>query len=202
MRARASDSGRNWSTRRTSTSPRGMTSIRVRSKPRSPHQAMRVSNSSSLTPLRATVLILTSSPAAVAASMPSSTRSSWPQRVTAAKRRASRVSRETLTRRTPQSARSDAYLASRLPLVVSVSSSRPPRSRWRDRLRNKAMMSRLTSGSPPVRRNLRTPLSIKALHRRSSSSRLSSSALGRKVISSAMQYWQRKSQRSVTETRR
>ena len=38
-----------------------------------------------------------------------------------------------------------------------------------------------------VRRNLRTPRRMKALHTRSSSSRLKSSALGRNVISSAMQ---------------
>ena len=64
------------------------------------------------------------------------------------------------------------------------------------------MMPRRTSGSPPVRRSLLTPLAMKALHSRSSSSRLSRSAFGRNVMCSDMQYTQRKSQRSVTETRR
>ena len=47
-----------------SMSPSGMVSIRVRSKPSAPHQAIIRSNSSSLTPLSATMLILTWRPAA------------------------------------------------------------------------------------------------------------------------------------------
>ena len=62
-------------------------------------------------------------------------------------------------------------------------------------------MLRRTSGSPPVSRILRTPRSMKAVHSRSSSSSVSSSFFGRKVMFSAMQYTQRKSHRSVTETR-
>jgi hypothetical protein len=64
------------------------------------------------------------------------------------------------------------------------------------------MMSRRTKGSPPVSRSLRTPSDTKAEQTRSSSSRLRISDLGRKVMSSAMQYTQRKSQRSVTDTRK
>ena len=52
--------------------------------------------------------------------------------------------------------------ASWLPLVVSVSSSSAPASRWRPRRRTSVMMSLRTSGSPPVRRSLRTPLAMKA----------------------------------------
>jgi hypothetical protein len=44
-----------------------------------------------------------------------------------------------------------------------------------------------TSGSPPVSRSLRTPRPMKALLIRSSSSSVSTSALGRKTIFSAMQ---------------
>ncbi len=48
-------------------------------------------------------------------------------------------------------------------------------------------MSRRTSGSPPVRRSLRTPLPTNAVHSRSSSSSVSTSGLGRNTMSSAMQ---------------
>ena len=49
------------------------------------------------------------------------------------------------------------------------------------------MMFARTSGSPPVSRSLRTPRPMKALQSRSSSSSVSSSAFGRKVMCSAMQ---------------
>ena len=49
------------------------------------------------------------------------------------------------------------------------------------------MMSRRTSGSPPVMRSFRTPLATKAVHSRSSSSSVSRSRLGRNVMSSDMQ---------------
>ena len=49
------------------------------------------------------------------------------------------------------------------------------------------MMLRRTRGSPPVSLSLRTPRRTKALHSRSSSSRVSTSALGRNVIDSDMQ---------------
>ena len=64
------------------------------------------------------------------------------------------------------------------------------------------MMPRRTKGSPPVSRNLRTPLATNAEHSRSSSSSDSRSALGRNAMFSDMQYTQRKSQRSVTDTRK
>ena len=73
------------------------------------------------------------------------------------------------------------------PLVVSVSSSRSPEERWRDNEATRVMMPRRTSGSPPVRRSLRTPRAMKAEHSRSSSSRESRSAFGKKVMFSAMQ---------------
>ena len=44
-----------------------------------------------------------------------------------------------------------------------------------------------TNGSPPVRRSLRTPLAMNAEHSRSSSSSVSRSALGRKLMCSDMQ---------------
>ena len=120
---RRSLSDQYWSSRSSlPRSPIGMTSMKVRSKPRSPHQATRSCSSSSLTPLSATVLILTRSPASTAASMPSITWAKRPQRVIFANFAASRVSSETLTRRTPQSASSPAKRRSWLPLVVSVSS--------------------------------------------------------------------------------
>ena len=100
-RARTTDSGRYCSVRSPSISPIGMVSIRVRSKPSAPHQASMRSSSSSFTPLSATALILTCSPACFAASIPASTFSYLPQRVMARKRSGSSVSSETLIRRTP-----------------------------------------------------------------------------------------------------
>ncbi len=49
------------------------------------------------------------------------------------------------------------------------------------------MMSRRTSGSPPVMRILRVPRVMKAAAMRSSSSSVRRSRLGRKVMSSDMQ---------------
>ena len=80
---------------RRSISPSGMVSISVRSKPSAPHQATIRSSSSSLTPLSATALILTWSPAAFAASIPAITLSNLPQRVIASNRsRSQRVQRD------------------------------------------------------------------------------------------------------------
>ena len=53
--------------------------------------------------------------------------------------------------------------------------------------RKKVMISRRTSGSPPVIRSLRTPRPTNAEHMRSSSSSVRSSFFGRKVMFSAMQ---------------
>jgi hypothetical protein len=60
-------------------------------------------------------------------------------------------------------------------------------------------MLRLTSGSPPVSLSFLTPRRMNAVATRSISSRVKISFFGKKVMFSAMQYTQRKSQRSVTE---
>ena len=96
----------NWSARSSSIAPSGMTSMKVRSKPRPCAQSTSARASASLKPLSATALILTLSPAATAASMPFMTLSWSPQRVTARNLSGSSVSSETLIRRTPQSASS------------------------------------------------------------------------------------------------
>ena len=63
--------------------------------------------------------------------------------------------------------------------------------------------SRRTSGSPPVRRSSLTPISASTRTRRSISSKLRMSLRSSHGNPSAgMQYWQRKLQRSVTDTRR
>ncbi|MNL55217.1 hypothetical protein D3C87_1786070 [compost metagenome] len=142
--------------------------------------------SSSLTPRIATMLILMASPAAWAAAMPVSTSSIRPRRVICRKRSGSSVSRETLTRRTPAPNRLSACLPSWLPLVVRVSSS-SPLPILLPRLRTSDMISRRTSGSPPVSRILVVPRAMKAPAMASTSSKLSTSFLGRKVMSSAMQ---------------
>ncbi len=146
--------------------------------PRPCAQAIIGTISASLTPLSATMLILTLSPAFCAASIPAITLSRSPRRVIALNFSRSRVSRETLMRRTPQLASSSACAASCEPLVVSVSSSRSPDARWRDRSLNRLMMLRRTSGSPPVILSLRVPRATKVLQRRSSSSSVSRSRLG------------------------
>ena len=72
----------------------------------------------------------------------------------------------------------------------------------RDSAWNSHMMFLRTSGSPPVMRSLRTPRLTKAVQMRSSSSSVSSSRRGRKLMCSDMQYTHRKSHRSVTDTLR
>ena len=63
--------------------------------------------------------------------------------------------------------------------------------------------SRRTSGSPPVRRTCVTPIEANSRTRRSISSKVRISDLSSHGRPSAgMQYWQRKLQRSVTETRK
>ena len=110
-----------------------------------------------MTPLSATVLILTLSPASAAASMPSMTWAKRPQRVMRANFAGSSVSSETLTRLTPQSASSAAKRRSWLPLVVRVSSLSAPVARWRDMARKKVMIPLRTRGSPPVMRSFSHP---------------------------------------------
>ena len=168
-------------------SPIGMTSISVSAMPLPCAHSISEGISSSLRFFSATALILTARPAERAASMPPRTLSRSPQRVMARNLAASRVSSETLMRRTPQSRNSPAKRASCEPLVVSVSSLSAPVSRWRDSERTSDITLRRTSGSPPVKRSFRTPLAMNAEQSRSSSSSVSKSALGRKVMSSDMQ---------------
>src|SRR5579859_3075660 len=97
------------------------------------------------------------------------------------------VSSETLMRRMPQSASSCAKRASWVPLVVMVDSLSAPVARCRDSERTSDMRLRRTRGSPPVSRSFFTPLAMKAAQSRSSSSSVSRSTLGRKVMSSDMQ---------------
>ena len=157
---RTSASETKRSSRRSSTSPSGMVSIRLIAWPWACAHATRSGISRSFTPRIATVLSLTCKPASRAAAIPSSTCGSASRRERARKVSGSRVSSETLIRRTPARARFSAWLASCVPLVVSVtsSSSCPPRLRaWRPIARTRSMTSRRTSGSPPVRRIVRTP---------------------------------------------
>ena len=161
--------------------------MRVSSMPRPCAHSSSAGNSSSFTPLSATALILTLSPAACAASMPAKTLSSSPQRVMARNLSGSSVSSETLMRRTPWPASSPAYFGSCEPLVVSVSSSSAPVERWRASEATSVMIPRRTSGSPPVSLSFLTPRAMKALHSRSSSSSERRSAFGRNVMFSDMQ---------------
>ena len=69
-------------------------------------------------------------------------------------------------------------------------------------LLKKLKMFLLTKGSPPVILNLFIPISIKTEQTLSNSSNVNKSCLGKNCIFSDMQYTQRKSQRSVTETLR
>nr|BAP68872.1 RxLR effector candidate protein [Hyaloperonospora arabidopsidis Emoy2] len=101
-------------------------------------------------------------------------------------------------RLTPADLSAIAYLSSWLPLVVSTHSSKPGRCPISS---NNQRAFFLTSGSPPVMRTLRTPIRTNNLTRRAHSSSDKTCSRGRKVMSSAMQYWQRKSQRSVIDRR-
>ena len=138
-------------------------------------------------PLRATALSLILRPARSAASMPAMTWEKSPQRVMALKRSAFSVSSEMLMRRTPRSLSSSAYFGSWLPLVVSVNSSSASDRKWRERAWKSQMMFLRTSGSPPVMRIFLTPLAMNTEQSRSSSSSVSKSFLGRKVMCSDMQ---------------
>ena len=164
--------------------------------------AKRVSDSTSsrLRPSRITALsLIRSKPAAIAASMPFRTASRWPIRVIAWKRDGSRLSRLILTELTPASRSWGACAASWLPLVVRASVSKSGRL---PRPVNNSSTPRRISGSPPVTRILRTPSSVNSRAVLTSSSIVSTCARGRNSMVSAIQYWHRKSQRSVTERRR
>ena len=120
-------------------------------------------------------------------SMPSITWSSLPQRVMAGNFSGSSVSSETLMRRTPAAA-SSLGVAGELAAVGGERQlvERAGRQMAAERA-NKLMTLRRTSGSPPVSRSLRTPRRTKALHSAVELLQRQISALGRKVMSSAMQ---------------
>ena len=129
--------------------------------------------SSSLTPPSSTQLsLIFSKPARSAASMPRRTSESVPRRVMARKRSSFSVSRLMLRRVTSASRSAAACSASRLPFVVTHSSSTPGISAS---IRQKSTAPRRTSGSPPVTRILRTPqrTAAAAMSRSSSSEQIS-----------------------------
>ncbi len=106
-----------------------------------------------------------------------------------------------LMRSIPAAASFSAYLGNWEPLVVKFSSlsdvvcfNAPICSINQSTLRR-------TKGSPPVMRTFSTPSSQKAFTRKAISSSVSNCSRGMKVISSSMQYTQRKSQRSVIDIR-
>ena len=156
--------------------------------------------SSKLRPFITTQLSLTrSNPASRAASMPPSTWRKSPLRVIARKRSGSRLSRLIFMRLTPASTSGRARRPSCEPLLVMTSSRKPGNAAmWR----HSSTMPGRISGSPPVRRILRTPWLTNTVASRCSSSRVNTCWRGRKVMFFAMQYTQRKSQRSVTDNRR
>ena len=137
--------------------------------------------------------------------MPSSTRPTGaPTSFTEPNTSSSSESRLTVTRCSPASRRLAALRASRLPLVVSAMSSMPSIAASISTSRSR---SRRSSGSPPVRRSLRTPAAAKSRASRAISSNVSScerrrNSKSRPKTSFGMQYTQRKLQRSVTEMRR
>ena len=104
----------------------------------------------SFTPRFTTTLTLTGSPAAAAASIPSSTRATGKSTsFIARKTSSSSESRLTVTRVRPASASAFAFAASSAPFVVSVRSRSPSAASSATR----SSRSRRTSGSPPVIRS-------------------------------------------------
>ena len=108
------------------------------------------------------MLTLTGRPAAAAASMPSSTRSTGKSTSFIARKIASSSeSRLTVTRVRPASASACAFCGSSEPFVVSVSSTSIAAS-----IAIRRSTSRRTSGSPPVMRIFSTPFATNARARR------------------------------------
>ena len=89
-----------------------------------------------------------------------------------------------LRRFTPAVASGSAIFTNCEPLLVITSSRSPGSALIRA---HKSTMPRLTSGSPPVKRILRTPRETNRRASRSISSRERICARGKKVMSSAMQ---------------
>ena len=156
--------------------------------PRPCAHSTRSPNSSSLTPLSATALILTLQPGRLRGiDAGQDLVELAPARDGAELVGVERVERDVDALDAVSRRARAAYFGSCEPLVVSVSSSSAPVARWRESEANSVMMPRRTSGSPPVSRSLRTPRSMKALHSRSSSSSVSRSAFGRNAMFSDMQ---------------
>ena len=163
----------------------------MRSMKRTCHGCSRVKStksaiSSSLTPPSSTQLsLIFAKPARSAASMPSMTSCSVPRRVMARKRSSFSVSRLMLRCVTPASRSSRATSLSRLPFVVTQSTSTPGIS---DNMRQKSTAPRRTSGSPPVTRIFLTPQrTAAAAISRSSSSEQKSPCARFSTPSSGMQ---------------
>src|SRR3954451_24089695 len=160
------------------------------------------SASSSVKPRIATALTLIgwTSGCAARASRPRSTCGRASRRVISKNLSRCSESIETLTRSTPASTSAAASRSSRYPLVVTERSFSPSSADSIDTSRGK---SRRTSGSPPVRRRSPTPIDTNSRTRRWTSSKVRIAERSSHGSPSAgMQYWQRKLQRSVTETRR
>eukprot|EP00659_Diplonema_papillatum_P014259 gene14259-biopygen14313 len=158
--------------------------------------------SSSLTPRITTQLTFTRIPASRHWSMLRRTRSNPFRRVTNSNLCASSVSRLMLMFVIPHSDSTGSFFARLMPLVVMQSCS-TPFSRTVARPRARSSKSRRTSGSPPVRRILRTPSSAKMPAARTISAvDIKSSAGVRSTPSAGMQYWHRRLHRSVMLIRR
>ncbi len=166
-----------------------------------PAYSTRSTSSSSFTPRMTTVSSLRpGQPSRATVSMPSSTRAWLLRRVRNRKRSGRNVSRLTVTRWRPAARRLAACSPSSTPLVVTARSRRRGLSA---RSRTSWSRSRRRSGSPPVRRTLWTPRSAKTSTSCAISSNVSTSSRGSQTYSSSgMQYWQRRLQRSVTDSRR
>ncbi|GBD30302.1 hypothetical protein HRbin32_01405 [bacterium HR32] len=168
---------------KSATSPKGIISMNRTSHGRSRVSAASGTTASSLNPRTTTVLSLTGCrPASSAARIPSRTSCSRPPRVMRRNCSGSRVSRLTLTRRSPASASGRARSASSTPFVVSATSSMPGMAAMP---RTSSTSPGRTVGSPPVSRTFWTPSSAAMRVSRRISWSCSSSAAGRKRMPSA-----------------
>ena len=153
----SSVNGMNWSARSCSIAPSGITSMKVKSKPRPCAQSTRASASSSLKPLRATALILTSSPASTAASMPCHDGGV----IAPSGHRPELVGVERVERdiNPPDAAIGEFVRETREQRAVGGQRDLVERPAFdvARRPRNSDMTLRRTSGSPPVTRSLRAP---------------------------------------------
>ncbi len=180
MRATISAAGTTSSSRQPFVWPTSMYSMKRRTWPLPRKRSASATIPSSFTPRLTTALTFTGSPAAAAASIPSSTRSTGKSTSLSARKVASSTeSRLTVTRSRPARASASAFCASSAPFVVSASSS----SGIAASSSTRCSTLRRTSGSPPVMRTVRTPSPAKTPTTRAISSRLSSSRRSRKACS-------------------